>query len=90
MRLKPGFLLRSLLVLATFLALLILWSSLSSGRIEPQPHLPRVSRACCVLSLYSATCGPPAAEGRQVPGVAMLPLVVLPRRGAPPLCRARN
>ncbi|KAM3939165.1 N-acetylgalactosaminyltransferase 7 isoform 1-T1 [Leptodactylus fuscus] len=37
MRLKPGFLLRSLLVLATFLALLILWSSLSSGRTEP-PH----------------------------------------------------
>ncbi|XP_056416789.1 N-acetylgalactosaminyltransferase 7 isoform X4 [Hyla sarda] len=46
MRLKPGFLLRSLLVLATFLALLILWSSVSSGRTEP-PHsqLPREENA---------------------------------------------
>ncbi|KAM5193106.1 N-acetylgalactosaminyltransferase 7 isoform 1-T1 [Mantella aurantiaca] len=45
MRLKPGFLLRSLLVFATFLALLLIWSSLSSGRIESQPHLPREENA---------------------------------------------
>ncbi|MEE6460975.1 hypothetical protein FKM82_001158 [Ascaphus truei] len=41
MRLKPGFLLRSLLVLATFLGLLILWSSLSSPGTEPLSQLAR-------------------------------------------------
>ncbi|KAM8940306.1 N-acetylgalactosaminyltransferase 7 isoform 3-T3 [Pelodytes ibericus] len=41
MRLKPGFLLRSLLVLGTFMGLLILWSSLSSGRTDSHNQLPR-------------------------------------------------
>ncbi|XP_073433512.1 N-acetylgalactosaminyltransferase 7 isoform X3 [Dendrobates tinctorius] len=46
MRLKPGFLLRSLLVLATFLALLLLWSSLPSGRPEtPHSQLAREDNA---------------------------------------------
>ncbi|XP_068134898.1 N-acetylgalactosaminyltransferase 7 isoform X3 [Hyperolius riggenbachi] len=45
MRLKPGFLLRSLLIVATFLALLILWSSLSSGRNELESHLAREENA---------------------------------------------
>uniref|UniRef100_A0A8C5N278 Polypeptide N-acetylgalactosaminyltransferase n=1 Tax=Leptobrachium leishanense TaxID=445787 RepID=A0A8C5N278_9ANUR len=41
MRLKPGFLLRSLLLLGTLLALLLLWSSLFSSRSEPHHQLPR-------------------------------------------------
>lgn len=37
MRLKLGFILRSLLVLGSFLGLLVLWSSLSLRPDEPSP-----------------------------------------------------
>lgn len=55
MRLKPGFLLRSLLVLATFLLLLIFWSSLSDHS-DPHSHLPQVSATLLSSSFCAMHC----------------------------------
>lgn len=43
MRLKVGFILRSLLVIGTFLGLVVLWSSLSPKPQDENPFAKRVS-----------------------------------------------
>lgn len=43
MRLKVGFILRSLLVIGTFLGLVVLWSSLSPKPQDENPFARRVS-----------------------------------------------
>lgn len=51
MRLKVGFILRSLLVIGTFLGLVLLWSSLSPKPSDEAPFEKRVSGLTLPLTL---------------------------------------
>lgn len=52
MRLKVGFILRSILVIGTFLGLVVLWSSLSP-KAGDGPFGAKVVRVCIAYSLFT-------------------------------------
>lgn len=90
MRLKIGFILRSLLVVGSFLGLVVLWSSLSSRpddpsplsrmRVSDPPGPPPAAATCNLFCLRARVCG--GSEGRRGRGRvgAAAPQVVLARR----------